>query len=194
MRKLLTSLLLTLLAAATAATAAVPESVTRAVRRVDEAATLDVACTINGRAASMTLSGNCFYIDLGGACIYFDGKTQWSYAPADKEVTVFEPTAEELAETNPLQILHSLASDYKGANVKGKANTVRLTPLNPRSRVAEVTVTFDPATGWPASMTLITDSGRADFANLRFTPSKTKKPAGAFKFQPPAGTTVNDLR
>ena len=61
MRKLLTSLLLTLLAAATAAMAAVPESVTRAVRRVDEAATLDVACTINGRAASMTLSGNCFY-------------------------------------------------------------------------------------------------------------------------------------
>lgn len=183
-----------LLVAFTAATAAVPEAVTRAVKQANGAATLEVACTVNGRAATMILSGNCFYIDLGNSQVYFDGKTQWSYLPTEKEVTIFEPTAEEVAETNPMQVLHRLADDYKGERLKGRHNTVRLVPVSPRSQIAEVTVTFDPASGWPTAMTLITAGGRAEFANLRFTPSKTKRAPGAFQFQPPAGITVNDLR
>jgi len=174
--------------------AAVPASVSRAVQQANDAATLDVACTINGRAASMTLSGECFYIDFGSAKVYFDGKTQWSYSPDDKEVTVMEPTADELAETNPLSVIRTLTKEFNGEAVKGRPNTVRLTPVSPRSQIAEATVVFSPSTGWPTEMTLITGSGRADFKNLRFTPSKTKKPAGAFQFQAPAGTTVTDLR
>lgn len=193
MKKLILTLF-ALILAMTAAVAAVPASVSRAVKQADEAGTLDIACTVNGRAASMTLSGDCFHLDLGTAHVYFDGKTQWSYSPADKEVTIMEPTADELAETNPLHILHSLDKEFSGSPVKGKTNTVRLTPVSPRSQVAEATVTFDPSTGWPTEMTLITGSGRAEFRNLRFTPAKARKDAGAFRFQAPAGTTVSDLR
>lgn len=185
---------LALCGTAAAATAAVPASVTRAVDQAKGAATLEVACTVNGRAATMILSGDCFSIDMGTAQVYFNGKTQWTYSPADKEVVIMEPTDEELAETNPLRVLRSLSSDFNGAPVKGRANTVRLTPVSPRSQIAEATVTFDPSTGWPTEMTLITGSGRADFKNLRFTPSKTKRPAEAFQFTPPSGTTISDLR
>lgn len=198
MKKLIFSLFslvfISLIFPLSSALAAVPASVSRAVKQVDEAGTLEVACTVNGRAASMTLSGNCFHLDLGNAHVYFDGKTQWSYSPADKEVTIIEPTADELAETNPLHILHSLDKEFSGAPVKGKPNTVRLTPVSPRSQIAEATVTFDPSTGWPTEMSLITGSGRAEFRNLRFTPSKSPRPAGSFRFQAPAGTTVSDLR
>lgn len=174
--------------------AAVPASVTRAVKQVNDAAAIDVACTINGHSASLSLSHPCFIIDLGDAKIYYDGTTQWAYSAKDKEVTVLNPTDDELSQANPLLILRNLANDYSGAPVKGKPNTVRLTPLDPASDVAEATVTFDPSSGWPVSMTLITGSGRADITNLRFTPSKTKKAASAFKFQAPKGTTVTDLR
>lgn len=185
--------LLTLVGAGVA-TAAVPASVSRAVKQVNAAKSLDVTCTINGRPASMTLSGENFILDLGDAKIYFDGKTQWSYSAADNEVTIFEPTADELAQSNPLQILRRLASDYNGAPAKGSPDSVRLTPVNKQSDIAEATVTFDPASGWPVAMTLITGSGRADIKQIKFTPSQTARPASAFRFTAPAGATVSDLR
>lgn len=174
--------------------AAVPVSVTRAVRQVNESASLDVTCTINGQKAALRLSRPCFMVDLGDARIYYDGETQWAYSVPDKEVTILNPTPDELSQANPLMILGSLADEFSGTPVKGKPNTVRLTPLDPASDVAEATVTFDPSTGWPVAMTLITGSGRADITGIAITPSKTKKPASAFKFQAPKGTTVTDLR
>lgn len=174
--------------------AAVPASVSRAADRVRSATTLDVECTLNGRAASMTLSGNCFCFNLGDVMVYYNGTTQWSYSRADSEVTILNPTAEELAESNPLGLLRNLERDFNGSTVNGRANTVRLTPRDPRSPIGEVTVTFDPASGWPTHMTVIIGGNRAEISNLRFTPSKTKKPAEAFTFSPPKGVTITDLR
>lgn len=193
MKRLLLNILM-LIGAAGAAVAAVPASVSRAVGQINAAPALQVECRINGQPATLTLSGDCFIIDLGDAKVYYDGKTQWSYSAADREVTVFEPTASELAESNPLHILSRLGADYNGAHVKGKPNTVRLTPVNKQTDIAEATVTFDPASGWPTALTLITGSGRVDIADVKITPSKTKKDASAFKFKAPAGTSVSDLR
>lgn len=188
-------ILITILAAfGLAAAAAVPASVSRAVRQVDAAPGLEVVCAINGSPASLTLAGECFILDLGGNTVYFDGTTQWSYSRADNEVTVIEPTPGEVAETNPLHILRALAVDYNGTPVKGQPNSVRLTPVNPQNEVAEATVTFDPQSGWPTAMTVITGSGRADITKIKFTPAKTKKPASAFKFKVPQGAIVSDFR
>ncbi|MBD5188587.1 MAG: hypothetical protein HDS96_05680 [Bacteroidales bacterium] len=187
---------LTLLLAATAfaAGAKVPAAVDRAVGQIKAAPAIDVECTINGHAASATLCGDMFAFDFGQARVFYDGQTQWSYSPADKEVTVFTPTAAELAESNPLRILSRLASDYSGAAVNGRPNTVRLSALNPKNQINEVTVTFNPQTGWPTEMTIISGGSRAELRNFRFAPSKTKKPVEAFRFQAPKGTTINDLR
>lgn len=176
------------------ATAAVPASVTRAVRQVKAAPALEVACTVNGHAASMEMSGECFHINLGNAEVYYDGSTQWSYSPLDKEVTIFTPTTEEVAESNPLNLLQNLDRDYNCEVVKGDANTVRLTPRQPSGPIAEATITFNPTTGWPTHITLIMGGRRADLTNLRFTAEKAKRPVGAFQFNPPKGVTVTDLR
>lgn len=194
MKNRLKLLLLSLSVAAAALHAEVPAEVKRAVAKVNEAPSLQISCTINGSPASMTISGECFVMDFGEARVYYDGNTQWAYNVADAEVTVIEPTDEELAESNPLRILGTLASDYDGAPVKGRANTVRLTPRSRQSDVAEATVEFDSATGWPVNMTIVTSSGRADITGLRFTPSTTKTAPSAFKFRAPKGTTVIDLR
>ncbi len=176
------------------AAASVPASVTRAVKQVNDAASLSVTCSINGQPAELLLSNPCFSIDLGKARIVYDGKTQWSYNATDREVTILNPTPDELNQANPLLILRNLANDFNGTSVKGKPNAVRLTPLDPENDVAEATVTFDPTSGWPVAMTLITGSGRAEITNLKFSTSKTKKPASAFTFKAPAGTTITDLR
>ena len=44
---------------------------------------------------------------------YFDGKTQWVYMKKQKEVSVTEPTEEEVSEINPIFILTSYKEGYK---------------------------------------------------------------------------------
>lgn len=178
--------------AAMAAHATVPGSVDRAVAQVRAAASLDVSCTINGQPASLSLAGQCYSLTLGDSKVVYDGKTQWSLAAG--EVTIFEPTADEVAESNPFYILSRLSADFRGAAVKGQPNTVRLKPTDPTSSIAEVTLTFNPANGWPTEMTIISGSGRADIRKIQITPQKTKKDPAAFKLDPPKGAIVNDLR
>lgn len=186
---------LILLIAAFSATAKVPASVTRAVKQANDAAAMEIQCTINGAPASLTMSGECFIMDLGDAQVYYDGTTQWAYNAADSEVTIIEPTDEELAATNPLRILQRLETDYDGSALPGKPDTVRLTPTDAdNTDIAEVTATFSSATGWPTSLTIITASGRAGITNLSFTVASTKTPVSVFKFKAPKGTTITDLR
>lgn len=193
MKKLFSIILLNLIAVL-AVEAKVPSQVTRAVNQAKAAPALNVELTVNGQACSATLCGQMFIYRFPMASVFFDGKTQWSYSPGDKEVTIFNPTAEELAESNPLQILARLDSDYSGQAVKGSPDTYRLTALNPKNQVNEVTVKLNPKTGWPTQMTLIAGGQRAELRNFKFTTLKTKKPVEAFRFKAPKGTTVNDLR
>lgn len=193
MKKLFSIILLSLIAAI-AVEAKVPSQVTRAVSQAKAAPALNVEFTVNGQAASATLCGQMFTYQFPMVSVYFDGKTQWSYSPGDKEVIIFNPTAAELTESNPLQILSRLDKDYSGQSVKGSPNTYRLSALSPKNQVNEVTVKLNPKTGWPTQMTLIAGGQRIELRNFKFTPLKTKKPVEAFKFKAPKGTTVNDLR
>lgn len=171
--------------------AAVPAVVTKAAERAKTASTLEVECSINGRRARATLSGEMFKYDLGTAQIYYDGQTQWSYSPADKEVTQFTPTAAEVAESNPLSVLSRLDKDYNGALTA--ANTVRLTAVSPKNQIPEATVVFDPKSGWPTRMAIINGGHRVEITDIRITPQKTKKSPQAFKFKAPKGTIVTKL-
>lgn len=56
-----------------------------------------------------TLKGTKFVLDMDQMKVWFDGKTQWSYVPQNKEVSITEPSEKELSETNPMAIL----SGYK---------------------------------------------------------------------------------
>ncbi len=176
------------------AAGATPASVTRLVKQVNDAPTLHAKCTINGRAASLTISGDCYRIDLGNAEVYFNGKTQWSYSPVDNEVTILNPTDDEIAESNPLAILRNLTRDFNGKPLKGKPDTVRLTPKNRNNQIAETTITFNQTSGWPKHITIIAGSQRLELDNLSFSISKTKLSAGAFTFSPPKNSRITDLR
>lgn len=180
--------------AALGAGAKVPPQVTRAVGQVKAAPALKVEFTVNGQAGSATLCGQMFTYRFPKASVFYDGKTQWSYSPADKEVIVFNPTAEELAESNPLQILSRLATDYSGVALPDRPNTVRLSALKADNPLTEATVVFNPSTGWPTEISIVCGNQRALLENIRFTPSKTTMAPETFKFKAPKGTTINDLR
>ena len=184
--------LITLLATLTAS-GAIPARVKAAADKVNSAPALQVTFKANGHPATMLLGdGGKFSLIMGDIKVYYDGKTQWAYSAADKEVTILNPTADELASGNPAAILSTLSSAFKGEKIKGE--TYRLTPLSPNAEIAEVTIAFPAAGPWPQSMSIIGPSGSMSVSDLKFTSLKTKKPLQAFQFKAPKGTTITDLR
>ena len=82
----------------------------------------------------LLLKGECFYLECGGVKSWFDGKTQWSYVEQNEEVTISNPSPEELQSINPYALINSYASlfDYRYGTrhtIKGKqGDEIILTP------------------------------------------------------------------
>lgn len=175
------------------ATAQIPARVKAAADQVKASPALQVTFNANGRPGSMLLGdGGKFALVMGDIQVYFDGKTQWAYSATDKEVTILNPTADELADANPASILSTLSSAFKGSKVKGE--TYRLTPLSKSSDLAEVTIAFPGSGIWPQSMNIVASGGSLSISDLKFSPLKAKKPLSSFQFKAPKGTTITDLR
>lgn len=83
---------------------------------------------------TLLLKGECFYLECGGVKSWFDGKNQWSYVEKNEEVTLSNPSPEELQSINPYALINSYATlfEYRYGSrhtFKGKhGNEVVLTP------------------------------------------------------------------
>jgi hypothetical protein len=92
------------------------------------------------------LKGSCFYLDCAGVKSWFDGKTQWSYAQQNEEVTVSNPTAEELQSVNPYALITSYKTlfnyHYRGFQTRNgkKGQEVVLTPRQ-KGEIQSITFT-----------------------------------------------------
>lgn len=69
---------------------------------------------------TLLLSGDKFYLDCAGIISWFDGKTQWSYVSDTEEVTISNPTKEELQGVNPYVLIQSFKEGYH-YQYKGKS-------------------------------------------------------------------------
>jgi outer membrane lipoprotein-sorting protein len=120
--------------------------------------TVSFSFTSNGNGASgtVTASGTKFSYSAGDLAVWYNGKTQWALQRSANEVTITEPTASELIESNPFKILSNykklytckllsstngtykvqLTAKSKGAGVKSAVVTVNGTTYNPTSIVA----------------------------------------------------------
>lgn len=191
MKKIIICLMVAL--AGLSAYAELPARIKAVAKQIGVLPAVQVNFLCNGRPGSMVLGDDGkFAIDLGDMKLFYDGKTQWAYSAIDKEVTILNPTADELAMGNPASILSSLGSDFNGVKVKGE--TYRLTPVKPNGDIAEVTVSFPGSGIWPQSMSIVAAGGTLAVSDMKFTPSKTKRPLSTFQFKAPKGTIITDLR
>ena len=72
-----------------------------------------VKITFNGNATgTLLLQGSNFFLDSNGVQSWFNGTTQWSYVPSNEEVTVSNPSAEEILTINPYSILLDYKKSY----------------------------------------------------------------------------------
>ncbi|GHT18713.1 membrane protein [Bacteroidia bacterium] len=149
---------------------------------------------------NFTMKANKFIMTMNNMTVYFNGKTQWAYTPETEEVTITEPTSEELAETNPMAILYSYraTSDIKfAANNSNSANyTIEMTPKTQKSNLQTITVIIDKKTGNLLSINQIEKNGNTLTLTLTNYKNKIVIADTAFNFniKQHKGVTVNDLR
>ncbi|MDE7396441.1 MAG: hypothetical protein K2M98_01800 [Muribaculum sp.] len=55
----------------------------------------------------MCIRGEKFKINSAPIAVWYDGNTQWTYMADTKEVSVTEPTPEEIADINPFAIINN---------------------------------------------------------------------------------------
>ena len=95
------------------------------------------------------LKGEQFKLSVKDIDTYFDGKTQSVYMKEAQEVTVSNPSAEELKDINPVMLLKSYSEGYKMRFMEsiqegGKAlDVIDLYPENLKSAHLSITVSIE---------------------------------------------------
>ncbi|MBO5345431.1 MAG: outer membrane lipoprotein carrier protein LolA [Paludibacteraceae bacterium] len=82
------------------------------------------------QSGEITLKGNKFHITLAGNETKFDGKIQWMFVSEFNEVSITEPTAEELKEVSPLAMIEYYVSKDKIS--EGEDGEINFYPTEPK--------------------------------------------------------------
>lgn len=131
----------------------------KTARQISKAPSLSAtftATTGDGARTSgtYTMSGKCFSLVSGNYASWYDGSNLWSYSRASGETSLTAPTAEELIEINPLQVISGNSRSYKAKMISQDKNkyVLELTPLSKSSSVSRAIVTISARTWLPVSV------------------------------------------
>lgn len=200
-------LLLLILPLSLAASAAKPESATavlaRCAARVNSARSLSARFNLtagpNSYPCSMTLAKQKFVLDTPQMKVWYDGATQWVYDTSAQRLSITEPTADELLETNPFAILNHYSRSYTCRLLKSSPGTraVELTPKTPATAsVRSAVVTVSDKTDLPSRIVVTLTDGSTLSASLVKAEMGKAMPASAFVYDKAKykATEIIDLR
>lgn len=179
-------LLLTSLAASAA------ESAADVIKKASDLLSASSGTTASFRMASdadgsmpgtIAMSGTKFNVATTQNTTIFDGATQWTIDPQTMEVSIYDPTPEELQQINPLGFIKGAAQNFTpklvssaGGNIK-----VQLTPKIKDSQIKKATITFSAATGLPSSIAMTLSDGTS--LNIAISNLKLNQQIPSSKFK-----------
>ena len=173
--------------------AAQKDSLSDAAAKIMSAPSISTGFEVTDNNGKVTgeavIAEKCFVIitDGGEYETWFDGKTQWTYNAAAEEVSMTEPTRQEILEVNPLAIISTVSDHYRikssGTDTTGK-QIFRLTPIDNNTDITEATVYIEPKTSFPAEITVRTRDN--SIMTIRFTETSvgTKLSPDKFRYKP----------
>jgi chaperone LolA len=152
-------------------------------------------------AGNFLIKGDKFVLKTTEMDVFFDGKTQWVYSPQIDEVSITEPTKEELKETNPLAMLFAYKSKctVKFSAKKAPDNVSQYIELHPKKsddNLKSIELLMDKNSKALRSVSIVEKNGNTIFFNLKNYKQKTTVADSAFKFDKNKypGVEFNDLR
>lgn len=175
----------------------------RAASKYRSAGSITAGYTLKADGAvntgTITVAGTRFKITSKEMQVWFDGKTQWTYVPSSKEVSVTEPDADEQQQMNPFAVINAFRTHYNvayGDKAGGRTRTLKLTPKSKRADITQVTVKLDTTTLFPTEITLKDRSGRLTVIKVTGARTGAAPGVGEFRYNAKShpGVKVVDLR
>lgn len=173
-----------------------PESIlAKAVASISNAKGVEATFTVYNSGYSgggrIETSGNKFKVSMPDVSVWYNGKDMYTYNENTGETTVVTPTADELAESNPLAYVTNAAKTYKVAysTVKKQGRYVlELTPKVKNNEIKRITLTLrandyvpekivvEPVSGNPVSADIKSFKAGVSLAPSLFEYPKNKYP------------------
>lgn len=109
----------------------------------------------------IAVKGDKFAVTTTVSSTIFDGNTQWTISANDREISIFEPTADEIAQINPFAIIKSYERNYNLKVLSSDNSTVRmqLLPKHADSSIKKIIIVFGATSKLPKQMTIALDDG-----------------------------------
>ena len=107
---------------------------------------------------TMIMKNNKFVLRTPDIMIWFDGKTQWTYFPRNKEVNINTPTGSELRLLNPMILLQDYKKDfdvsYIGESTSANAKIANDIALIPKKKedIEKIEVQIEKGTSLPVKL------------------------------------------
>lgn len=131
----------------------------RVVKELQNAKSINMTVVIQSGSNSfngeLTLAREKFNYKAGSLHVFFDGTTQWTIDTDAKEVSVTNPTPEEIVETNPLAFVQSYKTNYKCELVSnsGGTYTIDMKSLKKNNYIRSARVVVSSSTWLPTHVT-----------------------------------------
>jgi len=146
------------------------------------------------------MKGNKFHLTMGENEVYYDGTTQWVYSEENNELTISNPTSDDLAGTNPLLILKQFKRTctlqfYDKERYK-EGYVIVFYPKEEHSEIRKLIVTLRKDTTLPVKLVLEASRGNVTtlvLTNLQHNLTIDEKTFSVSSQQYP-NSIINDLR
>ncbi|MBO5053384.1 MAG: outer-membrane lipoprotein carrier protein LolA [Muribaculaceae bacterium] len=164
-------------------------------------ASVTVKFSLSGATSGMgqmTMSKQKFTFSAGDMSVWYDGKSQWALQRSAGEVNLTNPTADELAESNPFAILSAYRSLYNAKLISSTktAYTIELTAKHRHSQIKKAILTISPNKYQLMSIkATLSDNSTLSVKVTSFSPGKAL-PASYFQYNAHSNPSVKiiDLR
>ena len=141
---------------------------------------------------SLNMHGKQFALEMLGMEAAYDGSTLYMYSDDTEELTLSNPSEEELLQTNPFLYAQALLPICQHTEkVIGDKTQITLTPNDPSSGITKFVLRLTTATLLPTSVEIHETEGQT--TTLRFNNARYTDDTPSFVLQK-EGAYINDLR
>lgn len=150
----------------------------------------------NQLPCNLVISKEKYHLSSKDMQVWYDGVTQWTYLTATQQLSITEPTPDELMECNPFAILNHYKKAYTSKKIVGKGLNIELTAKATANSVQKAVISINPKTNLPSKVTITLSNGKTLTATAGTVLEGKLLPSKTFKYDkvPYPAKEITDLR